>query len=192
MRVTKLVWVTAAAVAAGVAAAIGLNSAVMTVTQVDSESMAPTLQAGQTIAVWRPGELSRFDVVSFDGRGSFVPLAHERAIFVKRVIGMPGDRVSCCDAQGQIVVNGASVSETFVAPANADEVPFDVVVPAEKLWLMGDNRANSTDSRAFLGAPGGGFVPMDRVQGRVLAIVLPPGDFQWWGLSSATEPPAAR
>jgi signal peptidase I len=95
--------------------------------------------------------------------------------FVKRVIGVPGDRVRCCDAQGRVTVNGAALDETsYLYPGNAaSEVSFDVVVPPGKLWVMGDHRAASSDSRAHLGDPGGGFVPEDRVIGRAFAVVWP-------------------
>src|SRR5699024_11976799 len=87
---------------------------------------------------------------------------------IKRVIGLPGDHVLCCDEQGRLSVNGEPIDEAAylaagVAPSR-DE--FDVVVPDEHLWLLGDNRPQSADSRYHGGAAGGGFVPIDHVAGR--------------------------
>ena len=81
----------------------------------------------------------------------------------------------CCDAQGRITVNGVALDESsYLYPGNkpSDE-PFDVPVPEGKLWVMGDHRAASSDSRAHLGDPGGGFVPIDRVIGRAFAVIWP-------------------
>lgn len=97
--------------------------------------------------------------------------------FVKRVIGVGRDHVECCDDQGRVMVNGVPLDEKAylhkgVSPSDR---PFDVVVPADHLWMMGDNRSNSQDSRAHQSRPGGGFVPLDDVVGKVWAIVWPSG-----------------
>jgi signal peptidase I len=94
---------------------------------------------------------------------------------VKRVIGMPGDTVKCCDADGKLTVNGVAIDETAYlkegeAPSHMD---FEVEVPENALWLMGDNRSGSADSRANLGGPGGGFVPIDNVVGTAFVKVWP-------------------
>ncbi len=96
---------------------------------------------------------------------------------VKRVIGLPGDTVACCDASGRVTVNDVALDETDYLPKGAQpsQQPFSVTVPAEHLWVMGDNRQNSEDSRAHLQEPGGGFVPVDDVVGKVMAIVWPAG-----------------
>lgn len=164
------------AVAVGVALAVVLTTWVVSVAKVESGSMSPTLVAGESVVVWRLGDVRRGDVVGFDGRGSFVPLAHPEVTYVKRVIGLGGDRVTCCDSAGRLVVNGVSLTEDYLAPGTVEEVAFDVVVPAGKMWVMGDNRSDSADSRAHLGDPGGGFVPLSRVEGQVVAVVAPPSD----------------
>lgn len=97
---------------------------------------------------------------------------------VKRIIGLPGDHVVCCNAIGQITVNGVPVNETSYlklpnAQAAASGDPFDVVVPAGKLWVLGDNRYRSKDSRYNTDQPGEGFVPIDNVVGRAFVITWP-------------------
>jgi signal peptidase I len=165
---------------------------------IPSASMEPLLLTGDRILVARtgaePGSLNRGDVVVFDGRGSFAPLnsgngpvadalaeagrwlglAGSDTTYVKRVIGLPGDRVVCCDAGGRLTVNGQPVAEPYLYPGDTpSETKFSVEVPAGRLWLMGDHRAASADSRSLLGAPGGGMVPLERVIGRPVQIIWP-------------------
>ena len=90
---------------------------------------------------------------------------------VKRVIGLPGDRVACCDADGRIVLNGVSLEEPYVTGAT-DQVRFDVTVPADHMFVMGDNRGNSRDSRYHLDLDNGG-VPISKGVGRVVLTVWP-------------------
>lgn len=102
---------------------------------------------------------------------------------IKRVIGMPGDHVVCCNALGQMTVNGVPLEETYVqlppGETAVSAIPFDVVVPDGSLWVMGDNRYNSADSRYNENTPGGGFVPIDNVVGRALVITWPIGRWAW-------------
>ncbi len=160
------------AVVCGVALALALNAWVFTLASISSDSMAPTLVTGETVLVNKVGGISRGDVVGFDGRGVFVPLDHEPVVFAKRVIGVGGDRVTCCQAD-KVLVNGEPIDEPYVPSAAQDTLPFDVVVPQGSLWVEGDNRIASADSRAHLGEPGGGFVPEDKVVGKAVAIVWP-------------------
>ena len=161
---------------------------------IPSGSMEPTLQVGDRVLVdkiaYRLGEVHRGDVVVFDGRGSFAPfeadvtdgplarvtrtvgqyvgVAPSERDYVKRVVGLPGDRVVCCGPDGRVSVNGAPVDEPFVMAGDApSDRPFDVTVPAGRLWVMGDHRSDSADSRSHLGDPGGGTVALDRVVGQV-------------------------
>lgn len=97
---------------------------------------------------------------------------------VKRIIGLPGDRVACCNELGQVTVNGTAIDESsyLLLPepgAAASAVEFDVTVPDGSLWLMGDNRYRSKDSRYNQDQPGKGFVPLDNVVGRAFAITWP-------------------
>jgi signal peptidase I len=83
--------------------------------------------------------------------------------------------VTCCDDEGHLSVNGRTLLETYVHPDDVpSELAFDVEVPDGRLWVMGDHRADSADSRSHLGDPGGGMVPVDRVVGRVVAVAWPP------------------
>ncbi|WP_138897997.1 signal peptidase I, partial [Streptomyces chryseus] len=77
------------------------------------------------------------------------------------------DRVVCCDKRGRVEVNGLPVDEEYLYPGDApSKVPFDIVVPQGALWVMGDHRSHSRDSRDHLGEPGGGMVPVEKVVGR--------------------------
>jgi signal peptidase I len=104
---------------------------------------------------------------------------------VKRVIGLPGDRVVCCDDLGAMSVNGVALTETYVQlPQGVSKVSsndFDVTVPDDALWVMGDNRYNSADSRRNMDKPGGGFVPLENVVGRAIVISWPQERWTWLG-----------
>lgn len=195
--------VVALLLAAGLAVA-GVRTLVVQSFVIPSASMEPLLSVGDRVLVSRPdhlfGDVRRGDVIVFDGRGVFeapasparTPLAAAgRAVagalgapigesdYVKRVIGLPGERIICCDAAGRLSVDGRPLDEPYLAGAGpASSVPFDIRVPAGRLWVMGDNRDDSGDSRAHLGDPGGGTVPLDHVVGRVVSI--------WWPWGRAT------
>lgn len=102
---------------------------------------------------------------------------------IKRVIGLPGDHVSCCNAVGQLSVNGVPLNEPYITlPPGETRVSkddFDQVVPAGSLWVMGDNRYNSKDSRYNGDTPGKGFVPIDNVVGRAFVVSWPVSHWQW-------------
>ena len=166
---------------------------------IPSGSMESTLEVGDRVVVnkltYHARPIERGDVVVFDGTDSFVPASQVpdegplsglgRLVgignpagtdFVKRVIVVGGDRVACCDAQGRVTVNGTPLDESsYLYAGDAPSLePFDVEVPQGMLWVMGDHRSDSADSRAHLGDPGGGMVPVGRVVGRASVIVFPP------------------
>jgi signal peptidase I len=102
---------------------------------------------------------------------------------VKRIIGLPGDRVTCCNDLGQLSVNGVPLDEPYVRlPAGARDVSaddFDVIIPADRLWVMGDNRYDSADSRYNRSTFHEGFVPFDDVVGRAVVISWPLHRWTW-------------
>lgn len=178
---------------------------------IPSESMEPLLEGGDRILVSRTDfqadPIRHGDVVVFDGRGSFAPLNSGKGpvvdaavsamqwlgltgsdtTYVKRVIGLPGDTVVCCDAGGKVTVNGMALDEPYIFAGDAPSTQkFSTLVPEGRLWLMGDHRSVSADSRSLLGAPGGGLVPLDRVIGRPVRILWPLDRF-----APVARPPAA-
>lgn len=171
---------------------------------IPSASMQDTLIEGDRVVVSKltPGfiDVERGDVVVFKDPGGWLdPGARPRAgsnsevlnellryvgllpqdagsHLIKRVIGLPGDRIACCDGEGRVTVNGAPLDEVYLKPGSLpSEVGFDVEVASGRLWLMGDNRQNSQDSRAHLGDPGGGTVPLEDVVGKAFVVMWPAG-----------------
>jgi len=187
---------------------------------IPSGSMEDTLQVGDRVlvnkVVYHLRDIERGDIVVFDGTGSFITgevveperspvevvgrflgevvgLAPPRDTdFIKRVIGVGGDRVVCCDADGRITVNGVPLDEGAYLYRNnpPSKQPFDVLVPEGTLWVMGDHRSASADSRSHMGDPGGGFVPVDRVIGRAFAVVWPVGNAQVLEIPQTFDQPA--
>lgn len=97
---------------------------------------------------------------------------------IKRVIGLPGDRVVCCNADGQIMVNGTPLAEPYIASLppgdqQASDIEFDRTVPEGSLWVLGDNRDRSLDSRYHEDTPSHGFVPIENIVGRAFAVSWP-------------------
>ncbi len=174
---------------------------------IPSGSMENTLQIDDRVLVNElvPNvvPLSHGDVVVFEDPGGWLPAADPsdpgwfvdmlEAIglapadgddhLIKRVIGLPGDRVSCCNALGQLEINGVAIQEPYIVippgEQNAATLSFDVTVPDGYLWVMGDNRWNSEDSSRHMDDPGHGFVPVKNVVGRAFVINWPLGRFAW-------------
>lgn len=147
----------------------------------------------QKVSYWQ-GEPQRGDVVVFSDPGGWLGPGDLRTAdnlvtksletvglfptgghLVKRVIGVGGDRVVCCDDTGRITVNGIPLQEeSYLAPGERPSlIKFDIEVEEGHLWVQGDNRSNSADSRVHLGDPGGGFIPVEDVVGRVFLVVWP-------------------
>ncbi|WP_375387518.1 signal peptidase I [uncultured Amnibacterium sp.] len=179
---------------------------------IPSESMQNTLQVGDRILVNElvPGviPLQRGDVVVFKDpggwlKGDYTPppsnpveaagdwvlslfgLSTQDANdhLVKRVIGLPGDHVTCCNALGQMSVNGTPIDEPYVVKQAGSSavsgVPFDITVKKDSLWVMGDNRYNSEDSRFHPDTPTKGFVPISDVVGRAFVVSWPVSSWSW-------------
>jgi signal peptidase I len=174
---------------------------------IPSESMEDTLHVNDRVLVEKLSSLKRGQIVVFrdpggwltgtdtQGRGpigkafQFIGVLPDTSTehLIKRAIGLPGDHVVCCDDQGRVSVNDQPLNETAYLPITADgstakpsTIRFDVVVPADRLFVMGDNREHSRDSRCHLndvqaGAQKGdnAFVPEDLVVGRAIAVVWP-------------------
>ncbi len=177
---------------------------------IPSESMEDTLLVHDRVIVNKladkPDEIHRGDVVVFRDPGGWLPdektddvdvrgLIHRGLVFVgiapsasardlvKRVIGVGGDTVVCCDSQKRVTVNGVPLDESsYLYPgdrATPSQAAFNVRVPQGRLWVMGDHRSESADSRFHLGDPGGGFVPVSDVVGRAFARVWPLSRAGW-------------
>jgi signal peptidase I len=121
----------------------------------------------------------------FDAVGSLFGAPLDQTDFVKRVIGVPGDHVVCCNSSGLITINGVPLHEqSYLYPGDQpgsapSGIPghFNVRVPAGYLWVLGDHRGISDDSRGHQADPGNGMVPENKVIGRAFVIVWPPS--QW-------------
>ena len=121
-----------------------------------STGMQNTVQQDDIVFVARGSGVRRGDLIVFTRPGI-------QDAFIKRLIGLPGDHVACCDA-GRITVNGKPLDETYVYPGSKAPAHFSVVLPASEMWVMGDNRNVALDSREW------GPVPVSGIIGRVFAI----------------------
>jgi signal peptidase I len=143
---------------------------------------------------WDPGTVpasTNFAVKFADGFASMFGFGHPGDILIKRVIGLPGDHVACCDAEGRVTVNGVPLTEgSYLYPGDApSEIRFNIVVPPGRLWVMGDHRLISDDSRDHLGDPGGGTVPESAVVGRAFVIIWPPSRWRFLPIPATFEQP---
>jgi signal peptidase I len=201
-----------------------IKAFVVQVYRIPSASMEDTLLTGDRVLVnklvYHVRGIARGDVVVFSGQGSWgtttgapdpappgnplvraaydvladVGVYSTQTYYIKRVIGLPGDRVACC-VNGRVTVNGVPLDETsYLFPGATPSVQrFDVIVPPGRLWVMGDNRAISDDSRGHMSAgfPVMGTVPENEVAGRAFLVIWPlsqlgdlpiPATFQQAGL----------
>jgi signal peptidase I len=144
---------------------------------------------------WDPGAPpptnSNFVQKFFSGFASMFGFGHPGDILIKRVIGLPGDQVACCDAQGRVTVNGIPLTEqSYLYPRDApSEERFNIVVQPGRLWVMGDHRSISDDSRLHEGDPGGGTVPENAVIGRAFVIIWPPSRWRILPIPATFEQP---
>ncbi|NUU06316.1 signal peptidase I [Leifsonia sp. C5G2] len=161
-----------------------IQSAFVTPFVVPSASMEGSLMPGDRILVnklaYVSGAVQRGDVVVFHDPGGWLTGSGGQGdpdddYLVKRVIGVPGDHVSCCGTDGRVKVNGVELFEpyTVVPPGQPSASGFEVTVPAGALWVLGDNRYNSRDSSQTRSTPSQGFVPVANVVGQATLAVWP-------------------
>ncbi len=184
---------------------------------IPSGSMENTLEINDRVLVnkivYHTRSIHRGDIVVFNGNGSWGPgtvptnsnVVEEFAsgfasmfgfgtpgdILVKRVIGLPGDHVACCNAQGRVTVNGIPLTEqSYLYPGDVpSQIRFNIVVPPGRLWVMGDHRSISDDSRDHEGDPGGGTVPESAVIGRAFVIIWPASRWRILPIPATFEQP---
>jgi signal peptidase I len=234
----RLSWLTELVVLAAAALVIALvvKTYVVQPFVIPTGSMENTLLVNDKVLVNKfvghISQIHRGDIVVFDGAGNWDPPVATssdpldriyrnllslfgddtgQTDYIKRVIGLPGDRVSCCNSQGLVTVNGVALHESsYLYPGSAPSaIKFSIVVPPGRLWVLGDNRGDSSDSRLHdCGVPGAACEPWDRdgtipessVIGRAFLVIWPasrikvlwvPATFGQAGLSSAHSGPAS-
>jgi signal peptidase I len=209
--------------------AVGVHSFLFQAFYIPSGSMENTLHVGDRVLVnrlsYKVGHVQRGQVVVFSGVDSWTPegsvsqphnpvLRGLRKVgsylgfapsgetdFIKRVVGVPGDHVVCCDTQGRLIINGTAMRESYLYPGSDNRtLPFDITVPPGRLWVEGDHRNDSADSRLHTGLPGGGTIPINKVIGRAFVIVWPfshahqlpiPGSYHTISNATASALPSA-
>jgi signal peptidase I len=190
---------------------------IVQVYRIPSASMENTLQIGDRVlvnkVVYHLRGIARGDIVVFSGQDSWGPdapppsgdpavrvfddvlsdigLRSSQTYYIKRVIGLPGDHVACCNKAGKVTVNGVPLSETsYVYAGESPSFQFNAIVPKGDLWVMGDHRGDSDDSRYHTGDPGGGAIPVGQVVGRAFLIIWPPSQITDLPIPSTFAQPA--
>jgi signal peptidase I len=184
---------------------------------IPSGSMQNTLAISDRVlvnkVVYHIRGIDRGDIVVFNGEGSWdfggpttpsnpvvrfvdavegvVGITHGSDVYIKRVIGLPGDHVRCCDAEGRVTVNGTALNEaSYLYPGNPpSRLKFSITVPPDRLWVMGDHRDVSYDSRGHMGDPGGGTIPESAVLGRAFVIVWPMSQWRILNIPATFDQP---
>lgn len=196
-----------------------IRSTLVTQYAVPSISMEDTLLVGDRIIVNRTtadeSDLHRGDVVVFEqppawGGGvsterpspdPLINLVRDLVVgndqyVVKRIIGLPGDKVVCCNEKAELTVNGQPVSEPYIQGQAGSLSPFNITVPRGRVWVMGDNRKYSADSRRWDDGNGStGSVRIERIQGQVVGIAWPPsrmGALDTWAQQFESVPNPTR
>ncbi|MEY3278419.1 MAG: signal peptidase [Actinomycetota bacterium] len=192
LRETSIIVVTALTIS------VLLRTFVFQAFYVPSQSMLEQLQVNDRIIAskisYKVGDINRGDVLVFQDPGNWLREPDEQIGFrgavtnfltwigvipansgkdlVKRVIGIPGDTVECCSPEGFIKINGKAIDESAYVRETTDQLDFKIVVPPGRLFMMGDNRGHSSDSRYHLDVANG-TIPIENVVGQVVAVVWP-------------------
>lgn len=168
---------------------------------IPSGSMENTLLVNDRVGVNKLGalfsEIKRGEVVVFRDPADWLPPAGDEStglgkvvkdalvfvgvlpdpakqFLIKRVIGVGGDRVVCCSKEGKLEVNDIAISEPYIYPGDVpSDMKFSVTVPKDFIWVMGDHRGASSDSRFHTDDPNAGMVPLSRVTGRAVVVIWP-------------------
>jgi signal peptidase I len=169
---------------------------------IPSGSMENTLQINDRVLVnklvYDFSDPERGEIIVFTAPESWRSVMEEDE-FIKRVIAVGGDHVVCCDDQGRITVNGVALDEDdylYTNPLTGEQDkpsqdPFDVVVPEGRLWVMGDHRSASGDSRERFIRTGGNVdastIEVDAVIGKAFVLFWPFGDFTWFSIPATFD-----
>ncbi|MGH6656792.1 MAG: signal peptidase I [Actinocrinis sp.] len=186
--------------------ALGIKTFAVQAFYIPSPSMENTIMVGDRVLVdkfspWFGAQPQRGQVVVFHDPGGWLentaaPSSDNVAVrwvkdaftfvgllpssdehdLIKRIIGVPGDEVKCCDTQGRITVNGVPLAETgYIFPGAApSKIPFEVRIKTGRIWVMGDNRGDSADSRFHMTGGADGTVPISDVVGHAFVLIWPP------------------
>ncbi len=124
---------------------------------------------------------------ALNSAGKFIGFVPSGTDFIKRVVGLPGDVISCCDAQNHMLVNGKPIDESGYIQGSSAEMGWKgpVTVAPGQLFVMGDNRERSSDARVF------GTIPIDKVVGRAVFVMWPRSHWRGLGVPAAVEQFAA-
>lgn len=201
---------TAFVIVMALALSVFLRTFIFQAFYVPSESMVETFLRNDRIIAsklsYRFGDVQRGDIVVFRDPGGWlsspvemdgiagqlnqaltwigVVPANSGEDLVKRVIGLPGDRIQCCEDGKGLRINGVVINESEYVVGNTRTIEFDIVVPAGRIFVMGDNREYSADSRVHLNEKNG-TVPIENIVGQVAVLVWP---FDRFTLMSGNAP----
>jgi signal peptidase I len=181
---------------AAVVVALLVRTFVLQTFYVPSESMEHTLNINDRVLVnklvYDFRDPSRGEVIVFTSPLDWRTAENEKD-FVKRVIGVPGDHVACCDSEGRLEINDVSIDEPYLdqdfgSGTAASPTKFDITVPAGRLWVMGDNRVESADSRFHYAQQDNiteATIPVSSVIGRAFVLFWPPSRATWLSVPKA-------
>jgi len=180
---------------AAIVVAILVRTFVIQTYYVPSGSMEHTLNVNDRVLVNKLAydfrDPHRGEVIVFNSPVSWRSAPNEK-VFVKRVVGVPGDHVICCDTQGRLTINGVAIDESYIikptGEQNAAPQTFDITVPSGRLWVMGDNRYDSADSLAnYEGTHGdmtASTIAIKAVIGRAFVLFWPFSRATWLSVPS--------